>query len=141
MKNTLTPQTTLPTEPGLYLFVGTHNGRLLTWQPEHVRAAYNGDRKLTFIGSDFWYEPKSAVGTWWKIELDPEETADAELRAARALFDRTITREERGWMSKSSWEIHLGDRCFAIAAHEGWVVKMYGDYWECAKVDPNPTEK
>ena len=68
--------TTLPTEPGIYLFAGVTERRFLNQMLRHpprpvlLRVSHDAKGKLRYIGSDFWYRPEEAVGAWIKIEGD-----------------------------------------------------------------------
>ncbi len=64
--------TTLPTEPGFYLFCGFRDGEKVELRdslrgPEVVRVTLNAQGKLIYVGSDFFYRPESAIGAWLPI--------------------------------------------------------------------------
>ena len=67
--------TKLPTEPGLYLFVGVRSSRnasqLVAQQiPEMVCVSRESKDKLRYIGRDFFYTPERALGAWDRISDD-----------------------------------------------------------------------
>ena len=76
---TVTFSTTLPTEPGIYLFCGKRDRadpdvRDLTdlRGVEIVRVFRNGSGKLCYTGSDFFYRPEQALGIWVPFTAEAE---------------------------------------------------------------------
>lgn len=65
--------TTLPTEEGRYLFIGSRDGRRLLdsdqLRPELVRVGRDGHGRLMYVGTDFFWEPTKAVGRWCRLGL------------------------------------------------------------------------
>ena len=97
-------QRTLPTEPGTYLFCGVRCARdvsvtsLSIHSPrvELVRVHRGQDGKLSYVGTDFFYAPHEAVGTWLNLTTEAEavqEDADAVLldEAAQKCVPETIS--------------------------------------------------
>lgn len=85
-------QTSLPTEPGAYLFCGVRDQNLLSvrdlvshpTRPELVRVHRHPDGKLSYTGTDFFYSPERAMGTWLRLT---DEAEALQTEAHRMLFD------------------------------------------------------
>lgn len=83
--------TTLPTEPGTYLFCGVRDKRHLSvrdihahrTRPELVRV-HRKDGKLSYVGSDFFYTPEQVIGTWLRVT---EETEALQTQAMSIIED------------------------------------------------------
>ena len=102
---------TLPTQPGLYLFVGTRR----TPRPddlhhlgvELVRVGPLSDGKLAYIGTDFFHCPQEAVGMWLPInDLTRELNEAGRHLVTHALLQRLHQEflEETGWKPDSFQE-------------------------------------
>lgn len=104
------PTTTLPTEPGLYLFRGVYS-------PRHARAHGSGRReveivrvvrtttgRLTYVGADFIYlEDGAPIGAW--VRLDPllGELAAVADDALHAHLATKVPETLREWSYGQPW--------------------------------------
>lgn len=100
--------TTLPTEPGTYLFCGFREGRISTrdlsrlWRVEVVQVTLR-EGKLAYIGTDFFYRPEQAVGSWTLIT----ELAESMFAATRDVSLDAIARKDVKGAFTSPWSSDL----------------------------------
>jgi hypothetical protein len=91
----------LPTEPGIYLFLGIHDDSDIFRPdyPELLRVHRRADGELWYVGRDFWYwhTLQSAVGVWISITPHPKTV---ELASGLVLARQAVA-----WASKhaNSW--------------------------------------
>lgn len=97
--------TTLPTEPGYYLFCGSRTGRYVDVErltyirgAEVVKVTRTND-KLMFVGNDFFHEPEETVGAWMPISAE----VAALLELARKEAIRRIIAEVLPPVFANSW--------------------------------------
>lgn len=77
--------TTLPTEEGTYIFVGSRTGTGIVRASDLARehrlpelvVVQRVDGRLTYFGRDFFYEPQSSRGTWSRVPDDLLKELDA----------------------------------------------------------------
>lgn len=99
--------TTLPTEPGTYLFCGVRETRDLTLMTlamhhprvelVHVYQKPNG--KLSFVGRDFFYHPEEVKGMWLCLT---EEATALQAKADTILLD-AVARTDVPKACTDSW--------------------------------------
>lgn len=105
------PQSTLPAEPGRYLFCGSREGRVrldeyesrFHHRVEIVRIGYDGQGKLRYTGDDFFWNPSKAVGVWIRLDSLEEQLISA---ADPLLFDAAVRNdiaERADSLGGSSW--------------------------------------
>lgn len=90
------PSTTLPTEPGIYLFCGFRDGEKLDVRDiptlrgtEVVRVTRNAQGQITYVGSDFFYRPEAAIGSWLPISEEAAALHALALETVIAQVTRT----------------------------------------------------
>lgn len=74
--------TTLPVEPGVYLFCGSYEGHqlphaILNMRAEVVRVHRTTEGKLSYVGNDFMYSPSKVIGSWIRIDELENELKDS----------------------------------------------------------------
>lgn len=93
--------TSLPTEPGTYLFCGSREGRVelpnLGYKSiEVVRVTRKDSGELRFVGMDFFYHPEKAIGTWFPIS----DVSSTLMESTQKLFIDKLARDTLSQFAK-----------------------------------------
>jgi hypothetical protein len=121
MKTMTQPTTDLPTEPGLYLFIGVRSLSDITRidrsppRTELVSIRHDSTGKLQYIGSDFFWKPHEAIGAW--VPVDVSELQEA---ANVVLHDRLMRQYVEKFKAQRWERNHTRDRFVDYLTEPGW---------------------
>lgn len=94
----------LPTDPGFYLWAGTRRPENLSFRDllvpprvELVRVLHDSKGNLTYIGSDFFYNPKDSIGVWLKIDAADIQNQAVQLCQARFVSTNVAAMRKEVW--------------------------------------------
>lgn len=93
--------TTLPTEPGKYLFYGYREVGGL--HLELVRVGLNASGDLLYIGSDVFWKPSKARGAWVRVDGLATDLKD---QATRLVLDELVPSVLDRWVARD-WPLTM----------------------------------